>query len=239
MNSIHASAAVIAAAITFAGCSGNPAAGSAAPVKLATTADTVSYLIGNDIARSLKGIKDEVTVDIVCAGIKDMLAEKTIGITPDKERAIMEAFSMRMQQKQMQKSEADATANLAEAKKYLEENGKKEGVVTTASGLQYIVLKAGEGATPGSDSAKVKVHYEGTLLSGKVFDSSIKRGEPATFKLNQVIKGWTEAVQLMKVGGKLKIFVPPELGYGTRSPSADIGPNSLLVFEIELLGIEK
>lgn len=241
MNMFYVSAIALASAFAMAGCANKPAekAATAAPVNLVTTADTVSYLIGNDIARSLKSISDEVVLDIIFAGIKDRIADKESRFPPEQERVIMEAFSMRMQQKQMAKSETEASANLAEAKKFLDENGKKEGVVTTASGLQYIVLKQGDGPTPATDSTKVKVHYEGTLLTGKVFDSSIKRGEPAIFSLNQVIKGWTEGVKLMKVGSKYKFFVHPDMAYGRRGMAHDIGPNVLLVFEIELLGIEK
>ena len=120
----------------------------------------------------------------------------------------------------------------------MEENAGKEGVKTTASGLQYTVIKEGDGPVP-ADTSRVKVHYEGTLLDGKVFDSSIKRGEPTVFGVNQVIKGWTEALKLMKVGSKYKVFIPPELAYGRRGAGKDIGPNKLLVFEVELLGIEK
>jgi FKBP-type peptidyl-prolyl cis-trans isomerase FkpA len=242
MNTFHASAIALAAVVAMAGCANKPAAGKAAtdgPVSLVTTADTISYLIGNDIARSLKSVNDEIVLDVVFAGIKDRIADKEPRFAPEQERVIMEAFGMRMQQKQMAKSEAEATANLAEAKKFLDENGKKEGVITTASGLQYIVLKQGDGPVPASDSAKVKVNYEGTLLNGKVFDSSIKRGEPAIFKLNQVIKAWTEGVRLMKVGSKYKFFVHPDLAYGRRGMPHDIGPNTMLIFEIELLGLEK
>ena len=150
----------------------------------------------------------------------------------------MQAFTMQIQQKKMAKSEAEAQANMKEAKDFLEENGKKPGVVTTPSGLQYIVLKQGDGPIP-HDSAKVKVNYEGTLPDGTIFDSSIKRGQPAFFNVQQVIAGWTEALKLMKVGSKYKLFVPPDLAYGRRGMAHSIGPNKLLIFEIELLGIEK
>src|SRR5207237_9413619 len=119
---------------------------------------------------------------------------------------------------------------------YLEENKKKENVVTTPSGLQYEVITEGTGAKPKATD-KVKCHYHGTLIDGTVFDSSVQRGQPATFPLNMVIKGWTEALQLMPQGSKWRFFIPPQLGYGDKQVSAQIGPNSTLVFEVELLGI--
>jgi FKBP-type peptidyl-prolyl cis-trans isomerase len=239
MNMFQVSVVVAAAAIVLSGCGTKQTEATSKSVKLVTTADTVSYLIGCDIARSLKTVKDNIVLDIVCTGIKDWLGGKQDRFTPDQERVIMEAFGRTMEQKQMAKTEAEANANLAEAKKFLDENGKKEGVVTTPSGLQYTVLKQGDGPTPASDSATVTVHYEGTLLGGKVFDSSIRRGQPAKLKLNQVIAGWKEGLRLMKVGSKYKFFVPPDLAYGRRGMPHDIKPNMMLVFEVELLGIEK
>ena len=127
--------------------------------------------------------------------------------------------------------------NLEEGKTFLFINKDKEGVVTTESGLQYEVITKGDGPTPKATD-QVKVHYRGTLLSGKEFDSSYKRNQPATFRLNGVIKGWTEALQLMSVGSKHRLYIPAELAYGDREVGPDIGPNSTLIFEVELLGIE-
>ncbi|MBN1575975.1 MAG: FKBP-type peptidyl-prolyl cis-trans isomerase [Chitinispirillaceae bacterium] len=237
MNRMYGAAVAFSAAIVLWGCN-KPAVEEKGPVNLATTTDTVSYMIGNDIARSLKNVKDDIVLDIVLAGIRDQLAGNPPRFSAEQERFIMEAFSMQMQQKHMAKSEDKAAKNLKEAKAFLEENGKKPGVVTTKSGLQYIILKEGEGPIP-PDSSNVKVNYEGTLLSGKIFDSSIKRGKPAIFKTHQVIAGWTEALKLMKVGSKYKLFVPPDLAYGRRGMPHDIGPNVMLIFEVELLGIEK
>ena len=131
-----------------------------------------------------------------------------------------------------------AYENKKAGEEFLAENGKKDGVVTTESGLQYEVLKAGKGAKP-TAADRVKVHYHGTLLDGTVFDSSVDRGEPTSFGVSQVIKGWTEALQLMPVGSKYKLYIPGNLAYGTRGSGAKIGPNQLLVFEVELLAIEK
>ncbi len=129
-----------------------------------------------------------------------------------------------------------ASANLKAGQDFLESNKQKEGIVSLPSGLQYEVMKEGTGAKP-SASNKVTCHYHGTLIDGSVFDSSVQRGQPATFPLNAVIKGWTEGVQLMSLGSKWRFFIPPHLGYGERQVSAQIGPNSTLVFEVELLGI--
>ena len=129
-----------------------------------------------------------------------------------------------------------AEANLKAGEKFLEENGKKPGVVVLASGLQYEIITEGTGSNPSAKN-KVTCHYHGTLIDGTVFDSSVQRGQPATFPLNMVIKGWTEGLQLMTQGSKWRFFIPPQLGYGDRQVSAQIGPNSTLIFEVELLGI--
>lgn len=129
-----------------------------------------------------------------------------------------------------------AAANLEAGQKFLEENAKKDGVVSLPSGLQYQVIKEGDGAKP-TEFNKVTCHYHGTLINGTIFDSSVQRGQPATFPLNMVIKGWTEGLQLMGVGSKYRFFIPPHLGYGDRQVSAEIGPNSTLIFDVELLGI--
>ena len=129
-----------------------------------------------------------------------------------------------------------AEANLKAGEKFLEENGKKPGVVVLASGLQYEIITEGTGTKPSAKN-KVTCHYHDTLIDGTVFDSSVQRGQPATFPLNMVIKGWTEGLQLMTQGSKWRFFIPPQLGYGDRQVSAQIGPNSTLIFEVELLGI--
>lgn len=130
-----------------------------------------------------------------------------------------------------------AEKNLNAGKAFLEENAKREGIITLPSGLQYEIMKAGDGEKPGPRST-VKCHYHGTTIEGKVFDSSVKRGTPASFPLNRVISGWTEALQLMPVGSKWKLFLPPNLAYGEEQISKEIGPNSTLIFEVELLGIK-
>lgn len=134
------------------------------------------------------------------------------------------------------KNKEKAEANQKAGEAFLEENKTKEGVVTLPSGLQYLVLNEGTGPKPLA-SSRVTCHYHGTLIDGRIFDSSVQRGQPATFPLNQVIKGWTEGVQLMSTGSKYRFFIPAELGYGNRQVGSDIGPNSVLIFDVELLSI--
>ncbi len=166
------------------------------------------------------------------AGIKDAIAGKP-QLTPDQIKETMTAFEKDMEQKQ----KAAADKNASEGTKFLEENKKKEGVKTTASGLQYKVVKEGTGAQPKANDT-VTVNYRGTLINGTEFDSSYKRGEPATFPVNGVIKGWTEALQLMKAGSKYQLFIPPNLAYGERAVGPDISPNSTLIFDVELMDVK-
>src|SRR5205809_4593156 len=192
--------------------------------------DKVSYSIGLQIGFNLSRQKVDISPEVLASGIKDALAGKP-QLTPDQIKEVMSTFEKDMEQKQRQAGDK----NKAEGAKFLEENKKKEGVKTTASGLQYKVVKDGSGAQPkGTDT--VTVNYRGTLINGTEFDSSYKRGQPATFPLNGVIKGWTEGVQLMKVGSKYQFFVPSNLAYGDRAVGPDITPNSTLIFEVELLG---
>jgi FKBP-type peptidyl-prolyl cis-trans isomerase FklB len=191
--------------------------------------DKVSYSIGLQIGFNLSRQKVDVSADIVAAGIKDALAGKP-QLTPDQIKEVMTTFEKDMEQKQKELGEKNKT----EGAKFLDENKKKEGVKTTASGLQYKVLKEGNGAQAKATDT-VTVNYRGTLINGTEFDSSYKRGQPATFPVNGVIKGWTEALQLMKVGSKYQLFIPSNLAYGERAVSADLGANSTLIFEVELL----
>src|SRR5438128_2793324 len=188
--------------------------------------DKVSYSIGMQIGFNLGRQKVDINPDILAAGIKDSLAGKP-QLTPDQVKDIMAQFEKDMEQKQKELGEENKT----EGAKFLEENKKKPGVKTTASGLEYKILKEGTGARPKATDT-VTVNYRGTLIDGTEFDSSYKRGQPATFPLNGVIKGWTEGVQLMKTGSKYQFFVPANLGYGERAVSPDIGANATLIFEV-------
>src|SRR5256884_7303046 len=194
--------------------------------------DKVSYSLGLNIGFNLGRQNVPINPDALVAGIKDAIAGKP-QLTPDQIKETMTAFEKDMEQKQ----KAAADKNASEGTKFLEDNKKKEGVKTTASGLQYKVVKEGTGAQPKANDT-VTVNYRGTLINGTEFDSSYKRGEPATFPVNGVIKGWTEALQLMKVGSKYQLFIPPNLAYAERQMGPDIGPNSTLTFEVELVGIQ-
>jgi FKBP-type peptidyl-prolyl cis-trans isomerase FklB len=196
-----------------------------------------SYAIGLDIAGNLKAREIDLDAKALAAGIADALADKP-ALKPDEMRDVLMKLQQDMMAKGDVKNKADAEKNLKAGDAFLAENGKKEGVKSTASGLQYKVLKSGSGATP-KKTDTVKVHYHGTLIDGKVFDSSVQRGEPVTFPVDGVIPGWVEALQLMKVGDKWQLFIPSKLAYAERSPDPTIGPNATLVFEVELLGIEK
>src|SRR5438034_8050577 len=194
--------------------------------------DKVSYSIGLNIGNNLTRQNVEINPDALTAGIKDGIAGKP-QLTQDQIKEVMTAFEKDMQQKQ----KAAGEKNAAEGAKFLEENKKKEGVKTTASGLQYKMIKEGTGAQPKATDT-VTVNYRGTLINGTEFDSSYKRGEPATFPVNGVIKGWTEALQLMKAGSKYQLFIPPNLAYGERAVGPDISPNSTLIFDVELMDVK-
>ena len=191
--------------------------------------DKVSYSVGLQIGFNLSRQKVDINPDVLAAGIKDALAGKP-QLNPDQIKEVMTTFEKDMEQKQKEAGDKNKT----EGAKFLEENKKKEGVKTTASGLEYKVLKEGNGAQPKATDT-VTVNYRGTLINGTEFDSSYKRGQPATFPVNGVIKGWTEALQLMKVGSKYQLFIPSNLAYGERAVSPDLGANSTLIFEVELL----
>jgi FKBP-type peptidyl-prolyl cis-trans isomerase len=196
--------------------------------------DSVSYAIGLQMGQNLKanGLDSSLNIDIMARGIYEALNGKKQLFSGDTVTGIlMKHFNPQMY--------AAMKANDDKSKKFFEENGKKSGIKTTKSGLQYEVITEGTGEKPKATDV-VKVNYTGTLLDGTIFDSSIKRGEPATFPLNQVIPGWSEGLQLMTVGSKYKLYVPGSLAYGAQGQQqAGIGPNETLVFEVELLSIEK
>lgn len=198
-----------------------------------------SYVVGMTMGKQMAEIKDELDMDAVVRGLKDELAGKA-KVTDEQGREIMASFMEKMQAKMMAEQMAAARKNSEEGQKFLEENGKKEGVKTTASGLQYQVLEEGKGAKPSGNDA-VKVKYTGTLLDGTVFDSTDKNGgEPAILPLDRVIPGWAEGLRLMPVGSKYKLWIPGNLGYGEQvPPGAPFPPNATLVFEVELVEIVK
>jgi len=203
---------------------------------LKTQKDKVSYGIGMSIGRDFEAQKLDIDPDVLAQGIKDVLAGKELLMTEEEVRETLMAFQEEMMVKQEEASAKAAEKNAAEGKAFLEENAKKEGVVTLPSGLQYKVVKEGTGKMP-KEGDSVTVHYRGTLIDGTEFDSSYGRGEPVTFPVGGVIPGWVEALQLMKEGSKWELFIPASLAYGERGAPPLIGPNSTLVFEVELVSV--
>lgn len=197
--------------------------------------DQTSYAIGMQIGRSLMSQGVNINVDVLFQAIRDVLEKKEPLLSSADFQKTMATFSQSQRKKQQAAKRSQGLKNRAAAKAFLEANKAKEGVKVTASGLQYQVLKAGSGPKP-KNTDRVRVHYHGTLIDGKVFDSSVNRGTPSEFPVNGVIKGWIEALQLMETGAKWKLFIPPELAYGEPGRPS-IPPNSALIFEVELLEI--
>ena len=204
-------------------------------VSLETDAEKASYAIGRNIGSSLVEIKDHIEVAAVFRGISDVLAEIDAPLSDNEMQAALTAFQTTVTEALTAVQSEEAATAMAEGEAFLAENAGKEGVMTTASGLQYEVLREGDGATPGRDQ-RVVLHYRGTLIDGTEFDTSYG-GEPANFSAGGLITGFTDALMLMKVGGHWRVFIPSELAYG-EAGSGSIGPNQVLIFEIELLGIE-
>ncbi|WP_258103186.1 FKBP-type peptidyl-prolyl cis-trans isomerase [Marinoscillum sp. MHG1-6] len=223
---------VLAASAMIASC----AQSGGGSTKLSTLADSVSYSYGVQIGKDIKKRKVEgINADVLAQGMKDAMAEEgELKLTEEQMNAAFQAFDA----KEKEKQEARNAEYKAEGDAFLAQNAEREDVLTTASGLQYRIIKEGTGESPaGTD--QVTVHYTGKLMDGTVFDSSVERGEPATFPLNRVIPGWTEGLQLMKAGGKAELTIPSDLGYGPRGAGADIPPNAVLIFEVELLSVQK
>jgi FKBP-type peptidyl-prolyl cis-trans isomerase FklB len=198
--------------------------------ELTTQIDSVSYSLGISVANNLKNSGFEsIETDAMASAFNDVFSDKEVRITEDEANLLIQDYFLELSEKKSQEATAEGSS-------FLIENAKKEGVITTSSGLQYEIITNGTGATP-SESDKVTVHYHGTLLDGTVFDSSVDRGQPATFPVNGVIPGWVEALQLMNVGSKYKLYIPSDLAYGERGAGGAIGPNATLIFEVELLSI--
>jgi FKBP-type peptidyl-prolyl cis-trans isomerase FklB len=214
-----------------------PAKKPAAPLTLRTQKEKASYAIGLNIGKGLH--KDSVDVDpnILLRGLKDAMAGGKTLLTDEEAKAVMIALQSDLRKKQEAKMQVAGEANKREGEAFLASNKAQDGVVTLPSGLQYKVLKEGTGPKPAAGDSVV-CNYKGTLLDNTEFDSSYKRGQPATFQVGQVIKGWTEALQLMPVGSKWQLFIPADLAYGQRGAGPTIGPNTTLIFEVELLSIQ-
>lgn len=218
-------------------CSGSQgfASGENGEQMMKTEQEKISYALGYNIGQNLK--RDyEVDLEMFFKGVKES-QEGKMSLSEEEMQKTMTQFQNQMREQQMEKMKASAEENKKAGEAFLEENKTKEGIVTLDSGLQYKVLTQGEGDKP-TVSDTVECHYRGTTIDGSEFDSSYKRGKPASFKVNGVIKGWTEALQLMPVGSKWMLYIPSDLAYGDRGAGRSIAPGSTLIFEVELLGIK-
>lgn len=197
-----------------------------------------SYSIGADIASNMKRQEIDIDVKALTAGLSDALTGAKMQLTDAEMKDALDQFRKDLMAKMEAKQKSAGENNKKAGQDFLAANGKKPDVKTTASGLQYRVVKAGKGTKSPKATDTVKVHYHGTLMDGTVFDSSVERGEPISFPLNGVIKGWTEGVQLMKEGDKFQFTIPSDLAYGDQGAGGKIGPNATLIFDVELLAIE-
>ena len=206
-------------------------------VELKNDQDKLSYTLGMNISLSILQLPLELNKEVVIACVADLLRGGQPQIEQQEYQKIMQDFQKQLQTIAAEEKKKAGEANAEISRKFLEENAKKEGVKVTNSGLQYIVLEEGNGENPKATDT-VKVHYEGTLINGQIFDSSIKRGEPVEFPLNHVIPGWTEGLQLMRPGAKYRFFIPSDLAYGEHGAGDMIAPNSALIFDVELIEVK-
>ncbi|MBQ9087831.1 MAG: FKBP-type peptidyl-prolyl cis-trans isomerase [Lentisphaeria bacterium] len=207
-------------------------------MELKNDLDRMSYALALNMATSIRHMPAEINYDIFGEAVKELLKGGEPAITQAEYREYMQKLQQKLAEAE-QSANADSAAALEEEKAFFEQNAKAEGIITTASGLQYQVLTPGKGGEKPGPRDVVRVHYEGKLLSGKIFDSSIARGEPIEFPVDQVIPGWTEALQLMEIGSKFRLFIPSRLGYGAHGAGNVIPPNATLIFEVELIGFFK
>jgi len=208
-----------------------------AQVDLESEEARLGYALGMQVGQSIKRLDTEVDLDALNQAIRDTMNDQEPQLSAEESREVLMSLRQQVQQQQQAVQAEAAGDNMAASQAFLEENQAKEGVETTESGLQYKVVEQGDGPMPGVND-EVTVHYRGTLIDGTQFDSSYDRGEPATFSVGAVIPGWTEALQLMPVGSKYELYIPPGLAYGERGAGGRIGPNEALIFEVELLEIQ-
>ncbi|MGA2623533.1 MAG: FKBP-type peptidyl-prolyl cis-trans isomerase [Bacteroidota bacterium] len=219
-------AGIAALCLMLLACQGN----TQEKAQLKTQKDSVSYAIGHDIAKNLKKQSFDIDPDLLAKGLKDILNDVKPALDDSQSQAAIMSYQKHMMDVQAEKNKTAGDAFLAE-------NKKKDGVITLPSGLQYKVEKMGTGKKPKAEET-VAVHYIGKLVDGTEFDNSYKRGQPASFQVNGVVRGWTEALQLMPVGSKWTLFIPPDLAYGERGAGQVIPPNATLIFEVELLSVK-
>ena len=205
-------------------------------MKLESLKEKISYIIGRDMVQNLSQQGIEVEAGAFSKGLEDALAGRESVLSQAETKQAMMQLQQQVNQRQQKAGQEKGGANREAGEAFLAQNKEKEGVVTLPSGLQYQIIKEGTGASP-TRTDKVTTHYHGTLLDGTVFDSSYERGQPATFPVNGVIAGWTEALQLMKEGAKWRLFIPSELAYGSRGAGQDIGPDTTLIFDVELISV--
>ncbi|MFH1731712.1 MAG: FKBP-type peptidyl-prolyl cis-trans isomerase [Planctomycetota bacterium] len=236
--SLVMAAAVLVSSMAYAADSATGKTAPAAP-EMKTLDQKFSYVVGMNMGGSLKSLGVKIDVGALMRGLADGLSGRKPALTEAEATGVMSDVRERIMQRakeDVEKGKDVGKKNLEAGAAFLAANAKRKGVTTTKSGLQYVVIKEGAGPKPTANDA-VRVHYRGTLIDGTEFDSSYKRGKPATFPVGGVIPGWTEALQLMNVGAKCRLFIPGELAYGARGAGPTIGPNAVLIFEVELLGI--
>jgi len=214
-----------------------PALAADQPTELKTDEQKLSYAMGLDLGEYFKGLEEKFDLNVLQQGINDGYNGNKPLLTAEEAATIQQTFAKRQQEKQIQKTVAMVQKNRKASEEFLKANKAKEGVIETKSGLQYKIVKKGQGAKP-TPTDTVKVQYKGSLLDGKEFDSSYKRNEPAVFQVNQVIAGWQEALPLMETGSTVDLYIPPDLAYGDRGAPPVIEPGSMLIFQVELLEIQ-
>jgi FKBP-type peptidyl-prolyl cis-trans isomerase FklB len=205
---------------------------------LATDVDKLSYSIGTDLGKNFKRQGIEINPAMMAKGLQDGLSGGTLLLTEDQMKEVLNKFQRELMTKRTAEFSKKADENKAKGEDFLKDNKQKQGIVTLPSGLQYKIITEGKGEKPGKEDT-VTVEYTGKLINGEVFDSSERTGKPATFKLSQVIPGWTEALQLMPVGSTWEVYVPANLAYGDKSVGGPIGPNETLIFNIHLISVKK
>jgi len=204
---------------------------------LESNKDKASYAVGYNMGLSLKQLSKIPHMDLLIQGLKDAVANKKSVMTVEEMREILKKFYEMSQKQKMEERKKLGEKNLAKGKAFLEENGKKEGITTTETGMQYKIINQGSGPVPGPEDI-VELHYIGTTLDGKEFDNSYKKGKPVTFQVQRTYQGWSEALRMMKTGSKWKVYLPPELAFKERGLGNKIGPNAVVIFELELLGVK-
>jgi FKBP-type peptidyl-prolyl cis-trans isomerase len=234
MKKLHLVAVAVFALLPLWVWSADKTGGKAPEFK--TFEEKISYVLGREIGTGVKDAPTKIDINLLRRGIEDVINNRPSSVPPEEEEQVKMEFSSRIQEAQAKKMAEQAASNLKAEEAFLAKNKGQKDIVTTASGLQYQVLKAATGAKP-KETDKVKVHYRGKLLNGNEFDSSFARNQPAVFPVTGVIPGWTEALQLMPVGSSYRVFIPSRLAYGERGAGGRIGPNEMLIFDVDLLEI--